>query len=518
MLPRWVAVALVLSASVARADDTAYVPPDFLQATPPLPENRDPATAWRLDLAEALRVAVRQNLGVVLERQSSRIAELGITVADGIFEPTLEAGYIHGSSQAPPSSAQEGMPGQLLKFQEDRWNISLGKRLATGMQLSASFVTDRSKSELGTAVAPNELTYRSQASLSLTQPLLRGFSLDLEIPQLAVLQARLGSEREKHQVEVVISQVVERTEAAYWDVVRALYRYDLEKRSLARAELQLALTKRQIDSGVLPPSDVIAAESTLAQFQLQLLQAEEGIEAASDQLRSIMHLPRDQWTKPILPVELPSFEPEALSAEEAMKSALAHRPELLQVDLDLKASALAVRKADNDKLPQIDVGLTGSLVGQDDSYNGSLDQLGGFDARGWNVLLNFTWTPLRRATRAAAEIERTRHAIAETQRDQLVQQIWLAVREAVRNQHSAARQVLAAAKFRELATKSLEIEQRKFLNGQSSNFLGAQHQQELASAQVAELSAMLDHKKASAALSLATGQLLGARHIELTVK
>ncbi|NVB85241.1 MAG: TolC family protein [Kofleriaceae bacterium] len=516
MLTRWVALVLVLSASVASAEETAYVPPDFLQATPPLPDDRDPSTAMRLDLAEALRIAVHQNLGVVLERHASRIADLGITVADGLFEPTLEAGYAHGSSQAPPSSAQEGMPGQILEYSQDRWNVSLGKRLATGMQLNASFVTDRSKSALGTAVTP--LNYRSQLALSITQPLLRGFSLDLDVPQLPVLQAKLGSEREKHQVEVVIAQVVERTESAYWDVVRALYRYDLEKRSLARAELQLALTKRQIDSGVLPPSDVIAAESTLAQFQLQLLQAEEGIEAASDQLRAIMNLPREQWTKPILPIEIPTFAPQTISAQDAMTTALSHRPELVQVDLDLQASALAVRKAENDKLPQIDLGLTGSLVGQDDTYNGSLDQLGGFEARGWNVLLNLTWTPLRRATKAAAEIERTRHQVAKTQRDQLVQQIWLAVREAVRNQQSAARQVLAAAKFRELAAKSLEIEQRKFLNGQSSNFLVAQHQQELAAAQVAELGAMLDHKKASAALSLATGELLGARHIELTTK
>jgi outer membrane protein TolC len=132
--------------------------------------------------------------------------------------------------------------------------------------------------------------------------------------------------------------------------------------------------------------------------------------------------------------------------------------------------------------------------------------------------LNLTWTPLRRASRAAAEIERTRHELALTRREQLVQEIWLAVRDAVRNQRSAARQVAAAARFRALAEKNLELEQRKFLTGTSSNFVVAQRQEELAAAQLSELMAVVGHTKATTALARATGQLLADRHIELGVK
>src|SRR5262249_26332725 len=140
-----------------------------------------------------------------------------------------------------------------------------------------------------------------------------------------------------------------------WDVAQALYSYDLELRSRKRAEDQLALTHRQIDAGLLPPSDLIAAESMLAQRKLQLLQAEQGIEQASDRLRSVLNLPRDQWTRPILPTDAPRFVAEASRPEDMLALALKHRPELAQLDLDLKAGLLAVRKADNDKLPQIDV-------------------------------------------------------------------------------------------------------------------------------------------------------------------
>lgn len=509
------------SVSTARADDgpaaVAYEPPEFLHATPPLPSGYDANTAWRLDLGEALQLAVKQNLGVTLERKAARIAELGITVAGGLFESTLDASYVHGSSRTPPATSQEGAAGEILSFTDDTWRISLGQRLATGMRLSVDFTTARSHAPtLGTAVSP--LNYRSTVQFGITQPLFRGFSLDLDIPRFPVLQARITSERERAQLAVVIAEVVERTEAAYWDVVQALFRYDLERRSQQRAEEQLALTRRQIDSGVLPPSDVISAESTLAQRQLQVVRAEEEVALAWDRLRAILNLPREQWSRPILPVDVPHFEPVDTSADTAMTTALTHRPELAQMDLELRAQQLSVKRAENDTLPQVDVGLMTTVVGQDARYADALDQLSAFEGRGWSVLVNLTWTPLRRATRAAAEIERTRHEVAATRRAQLVQEIWSAVRDAVRNQRSAARQVAAAAKFRELAEKSLEVEQRKFLNGTSSNFLVAQRQEELAAAQLSELSAVLGHTKATAALSRATGELLSARHIELGVK
>jgi HAE1 family hydrophobic/amphiphilic exporter-1 len=512
MHARW--LALVLVCSTAYADD--YVPPDFLSQTPPLPGNVDGNSAMKLDLAEALRIAVKQNLNVTLERKNANVAELGITVAGGLFEPTIDASYAQGHSRTPPTTSQEGAAGEILSFTDDRWDIGISERIQTGMVLSARWTNARSRSTLGTAVEP--LTYRSALTIETRQPLLRGFSLDTTVPRLAVLQAHLASERERQQVSVVITEVVERTEAAYWDVVRALFNYDLQRRSQSRAEEQLSLTKRQIDAGVTPPSDLISAESTLAQRQLQVLQAQQSVEAAWDQLRAVMHLPREDWAKPILPVDVPKFERRDVSPEQALQTALKHRPELAQAALDLEVSALNVRKADNDKLPQIDVGLSGTVVGQDSDWGGALGQATGFDARGWNVFVNFSWTPLNRATRAAAEIERTRHDIAIAQREQLVQQIWLSVRDAVRNQQSAAEQVTAAARFRELAAKSLDVEQRKFMNGTSSNFVVAQRQEDLASAQVAELTAVLEHTKASAAVAKATGELLQLRKIELDVK
>jgi outer membrane protein TolC len=506
----------ILGGRAVAEDEGAYEPPDFMKDPPPLPAGVDASKVWRLDLAEALRLAVHHNLGIAIERQTVQIAHLGVGVARGPFEPLLSLSADHGSAQSPPTTLQQGGAGQIVTSTNDDWNLSLSQRLQTGMKLELDVTNGRSRSTAGTAVEP--INYRSTLSLSVTQPLLRGFSTDLVMPRIDVLRAEIASQREQQQLAVAAVDVVERTEDAYWDVVQALYRYDLQLRSRQRAEDQLALTHRQIDAGLLPPSDLISAESTLAQRKLQLLQAEQDIEQTTDRLRAILNLPREDWSRPILPTDAPRFAPETSRAEDMLAVALKNRPELTQLDLDLRAEELAVRKADNDKLPQIDVGVAGTVVGQDARYPQALDQISSADAPGYTVFLNLTWTPLRRASSAAAEIERARQRIAVVTREQAVQNVWLAVRDAVRGQRSAALQVAAAARFRALSTQSLEAEQRKFLNGTSSNFLVAQRQGELADAQLAELTAVLGHKKATAALLRATGRLLEERHIELEVK
>jgi outer membrane protein TolC len=505
------ALALAIAGAEVRAD-TPYVPPDFLSVTPPLPPGQD-VNVWRLELSEALRLAVRQNLGVALERKEVQAAAHAVDVARGAFEPTVAADYRHADAESPPATSQEGDPGEIFKQVDDHWRVAIGQRFPTGTQLELDFGNARARSSLGTAVEP--LNYRSTLSVTLTQPLLRGFSPDLAIPRAEVLRARIASERERRQLAIAIAALVEQAEGAYWGVLQALFRYDLARRSHRAATEQLALTQRQIDSGLLPPSDLIGAESTVAQRQLELVGAEQAIQQASDALRAVLHLPRDQWSRPILTIDVPRFAPGALTPEQALATALAHRPELAQHELDLRAAQLAIRQADNDRLPQLDLGLSGALVGQDRAYPGALGQLRGADASGWGVFVSLSWTPLQRRAAAAAEIARARHAQAELRREQLVQLVWLEVRAALRDQAGAQRQVAAAARFRELAEKSLEIEQRKFLNGTSQNLFVAQRQDALASARLAELDALLAHNRASTALARATGRLLADRRIEL---
>ena len=106
----------------------------------------------------------------------------------------------------------------------------------------------------------------------------------------------------------------------------------------------------------------------------------------------------------------------------------------------------------------------------------------------------------------------------EIGREQILVGVRAEIREALRAIDTAERQLFASAKFRDLAERSLDVEQRRFLNGLSSNFIVAQRQAELAQARLAELEALIQHENASSDLQLAIGQLLEARGLKFELR
>lgn len=508
-----VTAASIVISSPVRADEASYTVPEFLSTTPPMPPRLGAGEVWRLTLADALAYAIEHNLDIVLARSQVAAAQLGESGAAAAFEPTVTADYSHNSFRAPPVSLQEGQPGDIITSVGDSWSVGVRELLPTGTNLNLGFANQRSRSTGGTAVSP--INFRSQLSLAISHPLLRGFSPDLTIPRIAVLRARLATESQREALALQIAAIVERTESAYWTVLSALYQYDLAQRSQREAEAQMTLTQRQIDAGTLAPSDLVTAESELARRALALVGAEQQISAAFDELRGVLNVPRDQWSRAILPVDVPRFAPRGATDDAALELALRNRPELTKLALDEKLAWLAVRKANNDRLPQIDVSLGGTLVGQEDHYGGALSQLSSTDTRGWTIGINLIWTPLARAGGAAVALAKREVATIKTQRDQQLQRVWLEVRAAVRNQQGAERQVRAAARFRELAEKSFELERRKFVAGQSNNRSVAQAEDAVLQARLAELTALIGHTTAATAYHRATGRLLVERNIEL---
>jgi outer membrane protein TolC len=511
-------VAAFASAALAGSDDedpSSYVVPDFMAQPPPLPPNADAANVWKLDLAGAIQVALHQNTGVVVERLQVGNAALGVEVAKGEFEPVVNASADTILANTPGTTTTQtgGALGVVVNSHEQDWALQLADRLESGAQASITFANTRTAGDVADFDA--DLFYNSSLIASITQPIARGFSADLVVPRADILRAKITSQRERAQLDVVAQNIVQQTENAYWNVVLALYSYDLQVHSQKRAEDQLALTHRQIDAGLLPPSDLITAETTLAQRKLLVVQAEQQLSSSSDQLRSVMNVPREQWSRPIVPTDLPSFAAKPDTAEGALGIALEHRPELVQLALDLKTALVNLRLAENNELPQINVGVSGSLLGAQTAYGSDLALIDHAKAAGYELMLNLSWTPLNRAAGANADISRSNQRVAVANRDQALQDTWFLVRDAVRNQASTERQVLAAAKFRLLATENLAVEQRKFTSGTSSNFFIAQRQEDLANAQLAELQAVLAHKQATVALLRAEGTLLDERHVQL---
>ena len=429
---------------------------DHFDQAPDLPTGYNVADAIKLDLPEALRLAMRRHLGIAVERKQMEMTELAEDAArSAMYEPTLSG-----------SVTQDGL-----------WSVTASSQLPTGGHV--------------------EVSGGSGVRFSFTQPLLRGFSTDLSIPRYTILTARIATEQQRHALEISAAALVRETEAAYWDVVYSLYSYDVTARSKQLAADTVVLIQRQIDVGLAPPADLIGAKATLAQRELAVLDAAQAVEQSWDALRTLIDLPRDQWQRPLLPLDRPQRTTQAPPAPDAaFKAALAHRPELAMSDLEIEASRLAIRKADNAARPQLDAGVT---VGSD----------------GVSAMVTWSWQPWSGANRAAKKQARLEHDVRLLNHDQRVQAIWNEVRTAVRGQRAAQLELAAAANSRKLAADSLDVETRKYVDGSSSSLNVATLQSGLASAELTELGALISYEKARTGVLLATGQLLSERHVEL---
>ena len=214
----------------------------------------------------------------------------------------------------------------------------------------------------------------------------------------------------------------------------------------------------------------------------------------------------------------PPFASDTVTPDDMMKLAIANRPELAQART--RSSVRAAGRAAGREQPaaEIDLGLSGGLIGQDSTYGGALRESAAptrpptrcsSTSRGRRC-------SARRA-RARRDRARTHHQVGDrASRSGAPGHL---VRRARCSPH-AGRRGAPGVRGGEVA-RAVDEEPRdraaQVPVGQSSNFVVAQHQEELAQAQLAELQAVLVHKKATAALLRATGRLLDERHIQLDV-
>lgn len=463
---------------LARAYADTYTPPELFSRAPALPASYDASRALRLDLHDALRMAMRRHLGLVVQRKQVEASELSVLEAKwGLYEPTVDGSVAFGVASS--------------------WSASAGMTLPTGGRVSigagGGFGGDR-----GGAV-----------TLSITQPILRGFSFDLAIPRYPILTARIGSQQQKLALEVTASAVVQETESAYWDVVYALYSHEVTMKSRQLAADTVALVERQIAAGMVAPSELANAKSRLAQTEVSVLHSAQSVERAWDALRTVLVLPLAEWSRPILPTDRPRFHPRPpVSEDTEYATALRHRAELKQTELGLEASALAIRKAENDALPQIDVGLQ-ATVEDPSAVNGWM--------RATTGMVTLSWTPFGKQRSLAKKQAHLRREMELSNRDAQLQGIWNGVRAAVREHTASREELLAASQSRQAAATSLDLETKKYVSGGSSNLDVANVQSTLASAELTELGALIAYEKAQTTLYQATGVLLAQRHIDLEV-
>jgi outer membrane protein len=446
-----------------------------------------------------------------------------------IYDPAIVGGLNWSHVSAPQTDLQAyGQPN--LVTQGFTANAGVQQGFSTGAQVSVNFDNShQSTNALNSSYSPYT---GSSLGLNITQPLLRGFGIQLNrrFIRIAGNERRITSLLFQQQLILTVYGVVR----LYTDFV-ALYEDEKVKEETVRsAEKLLSDTKAQVEEGTLAPVEATRASAEVFSTRQDLINSRGLLEEQEAILKNVLTRSEDDAIRsahiiPTATLEIPAQD-EVRPIQDLINEAVANRPDLGQARLQLENNVIGLAGARNATLPEVDLvgiaqnnGLAGPLTGYSTSanqpfsggYGSVLGQVLAHDYPTYGIGVQVT-LPIHNRI---AESDLARDELQTKQSQIRVAQLQNQARLEVEDAMIAMRRSRAAYEAAEEALRyqqeSLDAEQAKFEVGASTAFFVIQYESLLAQAKSTEVAAKSSYVKAKAALQRATGSILGDNNISL---
>ncbi|MBZ5668393.1 MAG: TolC family protein [Acidobacteriia bacterium] len=387
-------------------------------------------------------------------------------------------------------------------------------------------------------------------AVGFTQPLLNGFGRRANATQIRIARndLKVADAVFRQQVITTVAQVLN----LYWDYLSFKENVGVAEQALAYSQKLLSDNKRQVEIGTLAPIEVVRAESEVASDQQKLIVAQTSLQQQAELIKTALarKVDGELMSAQLDAVDkLPEPRPDDIPLlEEALKVALANRPEIEQTELKFRDQDYTIQARRNSLLPTLNVfatyiasGLSGNqalcppgdiaLAAACQTTTGTLVPPLSIPSNGVSQALTQTIQghypdysfgvnlsiPIRnrsaQADAARALLERRQ---LETQLQQYKNNIAQQVRNAEIGVIQAKAQIEAARKAVTLAKQTLDAEQKKFQLGESTVFLVIQAQRDLSTAEGNEVAARSTYAKAFTEFQKQTATILKQYHVEMS--
>ncbi len=483
----------------------------------------DNPSALRLSLDEALRTAMRQNLGIELQSYDYRIAGHSLRSQYGLYDWFGTGAVSQSRAKGAVITAIEPSESKATAA-----NVGMAQNLPAGGDYFIGFNHVRSSTVGGfTFLNP---AYRPSLSFRATQPLMRNFGVDVTRRGILIARNTLGINREAFRTALMNTAVS--VEQAYLNLVYARRNVEVVKESLFLARDQARITQIRIDVGASAPLDILQPRVQIATTEESLIRAVALVRSAEDTLRALLNLPAEEWDRPVIPTDPVDYTPMTVSTDAAVSRAMELRPELRQAMLTTETRRVQYIYARNQVLPQLDFNMnyrasgvagrativdpvTGVTTVSRTGYGTALEQIRNLDFPSWAFGLDVGIPLTNIGARAESKRAQLDLAASRVDQEQARQTIMTDVRQAVRDIDTGARSIVASRAARDAAEQNLEAERRRYENGMTTNFQVLQIQQQLSDARVRELLALVGYKKAVANYHRQVGDILEAHNIRV---
>ena len=476
-----------------------------------------------LTLKETIKRVLKNNISISVQSYNSKINEQFIFEKEADFDPTLDFEFKFGE-ETRQSSSSSSLSDAKNRNQDYDWDFSVSQKFVTGGDYELSM--DNNRNRTSSSLTSLNPTYSSDLALTVTQPLLKDFGIDLNKRKIYI--AKNDQKISDHQFTEKVIDTLTEAENIYWDLVFSIEDLKVKETSLQRARDLEKQVKAQVDVGTLAELEILQAQSDVASRDEQLLNAQNLIEDNEDNLKNILNSSFDSedGLKKIIPADSPVFEPGSEnSLEEALKTALTLRPDLLAKKKELDNRNIEAKYNENQMLPTLDLigslglnGLSGDSTTTNGAYDTALSEAFSTNYGLWQFSINLSYPLGNRAAKSKLAAKRLEVAQLLLDIKDLEKNIVMEVREAYRQIKTDIKRVQATRVARKLAEEKLNAEEKKFKVGLSTSFNVLAFQEDLAEEQSNEIKAVIDYNKSLTRLNQVMARTLEAHDIKLFSK
>ena len=494
---------------------------------------RDATLARHFDLSldDAVQRALERNLDIAVQRIAPLVQDMAVATASAAFLPFASSGFGLNQATVPNRSLFDGggLRGQPIVNDRGSYNLGIGQQVKWGGG-RYDVTWDTTRWESTNIFSTFNPSFGANMTLQYTQPLLRGFRTDARRTELVV--SHLNRDISDIDLEETVINTLANVSLSYWDLVYARAAVGVQRQALKLAEQLVADNRARVEVGTMAPIDVVQARAEAAARRQLLAQAVETQRTTELALKELIvgGTSDELWLMEINPTDQPRVEATPVDLQEAVHAALEQR------QLDMNEATLDNLR--NSTLPALDLIGSYQLTGQggprlvpagnsfEDIFGGvggiipggyrdALHNIANADYPIWSIQLQMTYPLGRSADQAAYERGRLELQQNRAQIRRIELRIASEVTNAALRIASIRERIEAATASRELAEEQLQAEESKFEVGLSTNFFVLQSQRDLATAQDAELRAILDYQRALIEFERTQRASLGAAGIAL---
>jgi outer membrane protein TolC len=505
---RSVLAGLSLSFSLAAVADSS---------TSPLPQ--------QLKLQELTQRVLRQNQQILLQQLECRVSETQIKAEEGIFEPVLVFNGSYKDGDRPTTAEEQtSQANQVYLNKDSLLNSSISGLLATGAQynlgISASRLRNNSVSQIsllsGTTASYDLINedYVTFAGIELTQPLLRGFGID--ITRLPIRLALIDSDIRLYELRKKVAETITQTESAYWDLKLAYEQVRIRQDSIEIANKLLTDNRERMKAGKGTELDVYQAETGLMLREAQLSEAQQKLREVVSGMYTLLSLHAEKQADTLIPVDAPKLGTAPLVYEQSFETSLQFQPDYLIRKSELEKESLRLKLARNELKPKLDVSMSYGFNGLGDTPQDAWIDIRDSDFDTWSVGLRLEM-PLggnRKASNqlAAAKI---RNLQQESKLSDMGTQLANTLTMLIGRLNNLSQRLDSLHKVVEFNQRLLNVSMERLAAGQGEIRQVLQMEEDLSKAKNSEMESLIDYQKTYLHFESVEGKLLQTRGVDV---